>query len=521
MSGFTVNTELLAKAGTDISSHGAEAQAIQQQLNGAEVPTLAWGELGMMTGLFPAYLALLNDLRDHLQQMGVHLDNTGGLLGTVKETYEETDKAIATKLKGIEAGMATGGAIAGPLGAAAGGLVGASAPKGQDVLNSVPLAGNAFKAFSDYYKAADAVGKGDAAEAGQSAGEVASDVTGFAADAMSLSDPLNFLISKGLGFLESFLTPLKDALHLVTGDPDTLKSCAEKFNELAKSIRELADKVEQTALGAAQDWTGDAAPAAGKTIGETKQSIDSTAEAAGHVATLLRVSAILMQAAYDIINGIISDVIEWLVVTWVAAQAAAVFTLGASEGAAAAATVPEVAAGAEQAATKTDEAASLLQKIMNVLKKIMELLKKLKDTALTKFMKAEKVDGKVVPKGAGAKNFLGNPDEAGKATMETFDQASAKVAARTGTEATANQAAGQMIRDNLSDKIVESAKEHALDAVGLNFKAEGVTEAVHKGAEDASHILNIAGGVYQATEYSADPGGSGENQDQSGSGEGA
>jgi uncharacterized protein YukE len=505
MSGFTVNSTALMAGGQAISAHGSAAQALQPQANAAEVPPKAWGLLGLSLGLFPMYVALLDDLGNHLQQMGVHLDNTGGALTAMHQAYTDLEQNIVGSFKDIGSGMASGAAIAGPAGAVVGGLVG---PSPSVDMTKVPLAGNAYKTFTSRYSAANAIGKGDVAEASQAVAETGSAATGFAADALAIgTDPLNFLISKGLGFLESFLTPLKDALQLVTGDPAALKESAARFDGLAKSIKEVADQVEHTATSCTADWTGHAAPAAGQAIGETKQSIDTTAEAAGHIATLLKISSMLMQAAYDIINGIIADVIEYIVVTWIAAQAAA-----------AGATAVEVGVGAEQAGTKAQEAASILQKIMSVIKKISDLLKKLKNTAFGKFVQNEEKSTATTSAkeaGAGAKNLAGKLDQNGKVVqMETFKDASAKVAARTGTEATTNQAAGQMIRDNIGTVVGTSAKNQALSAVGLRRPADGanLAETIHQYAEDVSKGTGIVGGAIQAGRYSADPGASSEGQ---------
>lgn len=64
---------------------------------------------------------------------------------------------------------------------------------------------------------------------------------------------------------------------------------------------------------------------------------------------LLEGSAALMKTAYDLVMDLIASLIEWLIITWLAAQAAAVPTLGASEVAAAAATTAEVAVATTRA----------------------------------------------------------------------------------------------------------------------------------------------------------------------------
>lgn len=72
-------------------------------------------------------------------------------------------------------------------------------------------------------KAVKSAGEGDY-------GSVASDVANFAMGAQSiLEDPLNALISAGLGFLLDVIQPLKDALELVTGNPEALDEGGERL----------------------------------------------------------------------------------------------------------------------------------------------------------------------------------------------------------------------------------------------------------------------------------------------------
>ena len=108
--------------------------------------------------------------------------------------------------------------------------------------------------------------------------------------------------------------------------------------------------------------------------------VEQTAQAAGNVMLMLQLSSTLMEAAYNFIKGIIAQCIEWLIVTWVAALAATVFTFGASDAAATAATATEVATESANAADKVEEATSLVEKIVNVLKKLMQDLKDIQKT---------------------------------------------------------------------------------------------------------------------------------------------
>lgn len=218
-------------------------------------------------------------------------------------------------------------------------------------------------------KAVKSAGEGDY-------GSVASDVANFAMGAQGiLEDPLNALISAGLGFLLDVIQPLKDALELVTGNPDALDEAAGDYSEIGKDIGKLGNELTEITESGFANWTGDAKNAATAQVQNYFNGVEQTAQTAGNVMLMLQLSSTLMEAAYNFVKGIIAQCIEWLIVTWVAALAATVFTFGASDAAATAATTVEVATEGANAADKVEEATSLVEKIVNVLKKLMQDIK--------------------------------------------------------------------------------------------------------------------------------------------------
>src|SRR4051795_13696529 len=77
----------------------------------------------------------------------------------------------------------------------------------------------------------DDLGDGNYLAAGKNVvdiGGIAKDVRSFASGHCGslMGDPLEALIEAGLDFLLDLISPLKDALNLVTGDPDGLNDKA-------------------------------------------------------------------------------------------------------------------------------------------------------------------------------------------------------------------------------------------------------------------------------------------------------
>jgi uncharacterized protein YukE len=207
-------------------------------------------------------------------------------------------------------------------------------------------------------------------------GSLAANVGSFAMEAAgAAADPLNALISAGLGFLEDVCQPVKDCLEQVTGNPDSLKTNKEAFGEVSESIKKLGEDLENITKSGFQNWSGDAKDKATEAIETFVQGVDGTANNATDIASLLGISATLMDAAKDIINGILSTLIEWLIVTWVAALACSWFTFGASDAAAGAATAVESSVEGANAAEKVEETGSFIDRIVNIIKDIISKLK--------------------------------------------------------------------------------------------------------------------------------------------------
>lgn len=265
----------------------------------------------------------------------------------------------------------------------------AGPPSGQQVLDALPepVAKGATLVKDGLGYLGD-LAKGDSDAIAGDVGGVAADAVDFVESAAGelgslVSDPIGYLISAGLGFLLDLVTPLKQCVDLVTGDPEALGQGAERFGDLAKEIDELAQQLDELRREGLASWSGDAAVAAQQRLAEFADGVRGTAANAGHVATLLKASAMVMKVAEDVVKGILSDLVEQLVISFVAAQAAAVPTLGASEAAFAAEAPVVTAMSAARGASEVSKVARLVEKIEKVINKIEKFFGK--QSMLTKF----------------------------------------------------------------------------------------------------------------------------------------
>ncbi|MEU0466371.1 hypothetical protein ABZ215_20390 [Amycolatopsis sp. NPDC006131] len=191
--------------------------------------------------------------------------------------------------------------------------------------------------------------------------EAAGTITGI------VSDPLGWLISNGVSFLISWIEPLNEALELVTGDPEALQAGADAFNALGGDIERLCADTEKLLVEGLAGWEGPAAAAAGERLAEFRDGLKGTAGATGEIATLLAVSSAVMSVIKDVITSIISDFVEWLIVTWLAALAASTVTFGGSLTVATGAT-------AVRAGTETMKANRWVLRLKQIIDKLNELI---------------------------------------------------------------------------------------------------------------------------------------------------
>ncbi|MDQ2723550.1 MAG: WXG100 family type VII secretion target [Actinomycetota bacterium] len=239
-------------------------------------------------------------------------------------------------------------------------------PLTADDVESIPFFGDGFKVGKD-------LSEGNLATAANDVHGVLGDIGNFAKSAggkASWADPLSMLANHGFGFLLSHCGALKHAMEAVTGDSGTVTHAAETWGDIAKDLKELAHSTQQTVGSGLKDWGGQGAQAAGKQLAELVTAIDGIGTEAANMQQLLAASASLMEAALDIVKSIISDLVSWLIMTWIAAQAAAVPSLGSSEAVALEASVVEIEITSVRVGAKVMEVERMLVRIEQVVVRI-------------------------------------------------------------------------------------------------------------------------------------------------------
>ncbi|MEU0529499.1 hypothetical protein [Amycolatopsis tolypomycina] len=232
----------------------------------------------------------------------------------------------------------------------------------------VPVAGTAYKAGKKIgehaQQAAEADGPGELASAGAAlVGDGAAFVGAAAADMVTFAmDPIGWLVSHGLNMLLELVQPLQDALHQVTGDGPAIGHASENFVTIAQGFVALADDFERTGDTALAEWVDEAGNAAKEALGDFSSGIRGIGSAAGSVAEVLQMWSMVMVVIEEVIKGIITELVSWLITLWLPALAASVISFGGSVAAAMTASIAK--------------AASVLQKVTRYLGKFGKLLDK-------------------------------------------------------------------------------------------------------------------------------------------------
>ncbi|NKQ56378.1 WXG100 family type VII secretion target [Amycolatopsis sp. K13G38] len=260
---------------------------------------------------------------------------------------------------------------------------------GEKVVEAIPFAGDAKKVFDAGQKALSdgSVGFDDIRSVAAEGGSLVQDcmdVTDIA------SDPIGWLVGKGLDFLLAICQPLQDAIQFVSGDGEALGTAADNFSAIGQGISDFGEQFGQHAQDALAKWEGQAAETAADKLGQFAGGIGQVAGKAGDISQLLQISSMVMTVIEEFIKGLLTELITWLIMIWIPALAAAVPSCGASTAAAGTATGVRAAQTGSRATRTVSKLQKLLDKIREVLAKMKNFMKDLR-TNVSRVMDTKKM----------------------------------------------------------------------------------------------------------------------------------
>ena len=177
------------------------------------------------------------------------------------------------------------------------------------------------------------------------------------------------------GAIDAIMKPLVDPLtemfDSVTGDSQEVRSVAERWRSLSRTVEALERHHREVIAPVAASWDGEAADAFSALMRELDEEIRQLADGAGQTADFLDDAAMEVELAEELVAGIIRELIEWALLTLEVNAALAIVTVGASA-------VAGAVAAAAEAAVAYSRIAAVLTKVALALQRIATLLKAVK-----------------------------------------------------------------------------------------------------------------------------------------------
>ncbi|GAA5153437.1 MULTISPECIES: WXG100 family type VII secretion target [Amycolatopsis] len=343
---------------------------------------------------------------------------------------------------------------------------------GDQVVESIPIAGDGWKVFQ---AGKDALADGSVSF--EDVRSVAAEGGGFVQSCMDVTeiatDPIGWLVGKGLDFLIAICQPLQDAIHFVSGDGEELSRAAGNFGNIGQGLADFGEQFGRHAQEALAKWEGQAAETAADKLGQFAGGIDGVAAKAGDIAQLLQISSMIMTVIEEFIKGLLTELITWLIMIWIPALAAAVPTCGGSTAAAGAATGVRAAQTGSRATRQVSKLQQLLDKIRQVLANLKSFMTNLR-TNFSRVMDTKKMN----------------------ASLAHLEVESAQAAGRTASRsARLYDSAEGMVGSRVTDGLGKSLRNNVVDTAKDQVKPskvpgyfDGVSKAVEYGdtGEEAS-----------------------------------
>lgn len=162
--------------------------------------------------------------------------------------------------------------------------------------------------------------------------------------------PFGTLIAAGIGWLIEHIGFLKKPLDYLAGDPVAVTDKEQTWKNVAQKLQGASQHYQQLAAGVAQDHQGQAADGYQATVKNFTASLDAAATHANQAAEAMKVAAVIVGTTRGVIRDTLAQFAADAIIKFIAAQALAVVTFGASEAVFVVDTVAEgVALAAENA----------------------------------------------------------------------------------------------------------------------------------------------------------------------------
>lgn len=240
-------------------------------------------------------------------------------------------------------------------------------------LEKTPFAGKAYKSIRSTAESFGEVDEvGDLVSASKDmASNAGSFVAGCYADAaFAAMDPIGWLVGNGLNILLELVQPMQDALHYVSGDGPSLSHASDNFVQIGEGFVALAEDFKDTGDKSLVDWKEDAGNAAREALADFSVGVKGIGSASGAIAEVLKTWSMVMTVIEEVIKGIITELVSWLITLWLPALAASIISFGSSVAAAMTASIAKAASVFAKITKHLGKLGKLLDELMGLLAKM-------------------------------------------------------------------------------------------------------------------------------------------------------
>jgi uncharacterized protein YukE len=170
----------------------------------------------------------------------------------------------------------------------------------------------------------------DSESEGEKVCDIALSAVGVVTDTVGFAmDPLNAVLSAGVGWLLEHISFLREPLDALLGDPDEINANLDQLKQAALEMHTIAEEHRQD-LASVADWTGAAADAYRGSLSQLSEELDSMGSTLDGSAAVVGISGMLVTTMRGIVFDMISSVIAELIEGALIAIASSVISLGSS-----------------------------------------------------------------------------------------------------------------------------------------------------------------------------------------------
>ncbi|MCP2332696.1 WXG100 family type VII secretion target [Actinoalloteichus caeruleus] len=295
----------------------------------------------------------------------------------------------------------------------------------------------------------------------------------------AIRSPGQALVGNGLGFLVSIvLSPLVEIAEWAIGDPEQMRATGEGWEQVARWLDEVSEAEGRRAEATEDSWRGEAGDAFRSRFAEFAEGVAALAADIRDLRQVLDLVADLFDAFVEFTIQLITELVIGLIVSWLAALAAAWITAGASVAAANVTTTIQVGSTGIRLTMRVTR---LQQRIGQLVRRLEALLTRLRGPFRDLVNQAGSLRSGNAAQRFAMRRVDGNP------LVNIFTRADGStLASTTGNRFSAGVEGTQALATNISEAVLRNALGGQSRTSGAAMAAAGdqlTSAAIEQGAE--------------------------------------